>query len=86
MTQLDEIRARLGESIDLNGVFGPQAQDDIEYLIDLLDRCSDIFEGISMQIDECEADGAADTLEELMGSEVDFSYWEGCLDADLEDA
>jgi hypothetical protein len=35
---INEIRERVEESKRLNGVFGPQPQDDIEYLLDLFDR------------------------------------------------
>ena len=35
---LSDIRNRVEESKRLNGVFGPQAQDDLECLLDLVDR------------------------------------------------
>lgn len=47
MSKLNEIRERVEESKRLNGVFGPQAQDDLEYLLGLLDRCRDLLEEVN---------------------------------------
>jgi hypothetical protein len=40
---LSDIRNRVEESKRLNGVFGPQAQDDLEYMLDLVDRLGKVL-------------------------------------------
>lgn len=55
---INEIRERVEESKRLNGVFGPQAQDDLECLLELnaemLEACKNIVHNLSASVDSYE--------------------------------